>query len=352
MPLEGAFSGQLPAKPAPTPAPARAWCGPVLQAADLGEATEQSLLCAAGKQALVLPFGSFDPAKEPVVLVHGINGDPEDMQQLAEKLQAAGKQVFVVLYHDQSELTHKSGAALATALSELRANYYAAGTPLDIVAHSMGGIVSRAALNYLQDPGWMQEAPGLASAPRAGFGPVRLRTLDTPWDGFAAEPPGMKFLGPIIEFFMSLFGARGACDMRATSDMFDHLYTPCLEGVDVRNTAARQPDVQDGIRALPDLSQKELAEVAKCLLDGVAPSSPRARNMACALRQDSRCEQLVVQVKQQLAGATDPATCAQALVGAYESVMPRYVGTHLGVIRGSTGDGGPLVDDVVHELCS
>lgn len=337
--MDGAFTGVTSQR---VRQPDRPWSGPVVDASSLGEENERRILRAAGRECVIAAYGDFDPNRPPVVLVHGIDGSPEDLNDIAARLQREGKQVLIAFYRDRGRATHESGQDLARELARVRQAHYRPGTRLDMVAHSMGGIVTRAALNELANPAWMGEANDATANPRAGFGEVNVRTVDTPWDGFGNEPE-IPVLGPIIravtKFFMTLFGWRGAFDMRGNSDMFQHLYEQRLDGVSIENTAARQPGEQDDIRALPDLDDEELDQIWRFLVAGTPPESHRARNMAGALRQDARFAELRRAAR--ASGARDAAARRTALRSTYDRVMPRITGSHTSVLH----DRG-LIDDL------
>jgi pimeloyl-ACP methyl ester carboxylesterase len=347
QPMRGAFSGQTSQIRAPQPAVA--WSGPRVDAATLGEGTEQRILRTAGRDCVIAAFSDFRVDRPPVVLVHGINGSADDLTELAERLQRQGKQVLIAFYSDRRNATHESGQALAQELVRIREAHYRPGTHLDIVAHSMGGVVTRAALNELQNPAWMGETTDASANPRAGFGDMRVRTVDTPWDGFD-HAPEIPILGPIVraltKLFMTLFGWLGAFEMQGNSRMFQKLYDQPLDRVGFRNYAARQPGPQDRIRALPDLDAEELDQVAWFVAHGQRPTSHRARNMALALAQDNRFARLRRELR--AANAAGPAAQRENLVSTYERVMPRFVGSHTSVLR--DGDGFDLVDRIVADL--
>lgn len=85
-----------------------------------------------------------DPAKPPVVLVHGIDGSADDMSRLARALRADGREVFT------PSLTPNNGRAPLEELSAQLETYIEAHLPgrqFDLIGYSMGGLVTR---HYLQ----------------------------------------------------------------------------------------------------------------------------------------------------------------------------------------------------------
>ncbi len=173
--------------------------GRILQAGDLSAAGEDAIVAANGGRGVLMPYGRFDPAAEPVILVHGRHSSPDELQRLiARYADDPGVQVYVFMYDDSREL-RASGEDLARSLEELRARHLTDSSPdVRIIAHSQGGILVRAALNDLTQPGWATEGAarraGDGTSPPIGsvgsFGRIDVLTLDTPWHGFT--PGGMS----------------------------------------------------------------------------------------------------------------------------------------------------------------
>jgi triacylglycerol lipase len=85
-----------------------------------------------------------DPAKPPVVIVHGIDGSARDMSRLARALRATGREVFT------PSLTPNDGSASLEDLSAQLATFLDTHLPertFDLIGYSMGGVVTR---HYLQ----------------------------------------------------------------------------------------------------------------------------------------------------------------------------------------------------------
>lgn len=337
-PLAGAMGGEA----IRTSAAERPWRGPVVGIDALHEARERALLDGAGRSVVLAALEDFDARKPPVVLVHGIAGSADDLRDLAARLRAAGRQVLIAFYDDKGTRVPANGAALAAELAAVRARHYAEGRPLDIVGYSMGGIVTRCALNTLEDPQWLDAGAAGAAVPRAGFGRVRVLTIDTPWEG-GGGPDLPPVLRDIVQFFMGLFGGLGAFDMMSHSKMFEHLYEVPLHGVELQNHAAREDGDPDSIRSIPDLHHHELAVLARFVAQGVLPRAGRVSNIARGLAQDERFAALRERYL-----ASDQT--AEALVQAYEATMPRFRGDHVSVLSDGPGE-ADLIDHIVRALC-
>ena len=86
----------------------------------------------------------YDPGRIPVLFVHGILGSPQDVRPLIESLDRERFQAWFFSYPSGLRLEILSGF-LAEAVRELGVTFDL--TRLYVVAHSMGGLVSRAFIN-------------------------------------------------------------------------------------------------------------------------------------------------------------------------------------------------------------
>lgn len=89
---------------------------------------------------------NFDPNRRSVLLVHGLESGPEAMQRLRAACEATGVQVLVFDYPNDGPVSW-SGEHLAVQLRRLSSLY--PEFQVAIIAHSLGGLVARAAL---EDP--------------------------------------------------------------------------------------------------------------------------------------------------------------------------------------------------------
>jgi len=141
----------------------------------------------------------FDPKKIPVLFVHGINGSPQDFRSMIERLDKSRFQAWFVSYPSGMRLSWLA-RALFQFLEVLHRQY--AFEELHLVAHSMGGLVSRGSLNLCVQTGSCQYLRSYT-------------TLSTPWNGVASAQSGVRFapsvvpvwhdLGPDSEYVTTLF---------------------------------------------------------------------------------------------------------------------------------------------------
>lgn len=134
-----------------------------------------------------VPFGIFfmeeyEPAKTPVLFVHGINGSPLVFKKLIENLDHTRFQPWLAYYPSGLKLDLIADY-LYGLLTELHVLYDF--KPIPVVAHSMGGLVSRALINLHTK----KSDPLLFD---------RLITISTPWAGHGAAAMGLKYAPAII----------------------------------------------------------------------------------------------------------------------------------------------------------
>jgi len=93
-----------------------------------------------------LHLQAFDPRRPLVLLIHGVDSDSDMWGSLTGLLAGDGRQVATFNYPSDGPIDEDS-ARLAAALIDLRHSY--PGLRLDIIAHSMGGLVAR---DYIEGP--------------------------------------------------------------------------------------------------------------------------------------------------------------------------------------------------------
>ncbi|MDM0020143.1 esterase/lipase family protein [Variovorax saccharolyticus] len=124
---------------------------------------------AEGRSGLFL-LEPYDPQRIPVIFVHGIGGSPRDWAHVIDKLDRTRFQPWVFFYPSGVSIG-LSALLLNNALDELH-HRHGFATSI-VVAHSMGGLVVRGALNIVLREG---RTP-----------PVHhVVTISTPWLGHAA----------------------------------------------------------------------------------------------------------------------------------------------------------------------
>lgn len=162
----------------------------------LDEAAEKALMTSRDGHGVIAPYRSYDRDAEPWVLVHGIHDAPSTLRGLAEKIAATrNRQVFFFFYDDAGRYLDRTGDDLARGLAEIAES---TKLPIRLIAHSMGGVVARAAMNSLVKPDWMPTHSAVNNEPLRGaeeavrlenskanlFQRLDLVAIDTPWHGF------------------------------------------------------------------------------------------------------------------------------------------------------------------------
>lgn len=273
------------------------------------------------KHAALLAIGGFDPKREPLVLIHGIFGSPADLQPVVDRLRGDRYQIFVLAYADFTRKTSLNGLDFAEELSAL-SRRLGPGRPMTIAAHSMGGIVTRAALNSLAKSG-----EGKA------WSRIRAVCVDTPWHGFPG--PGGE---------MTLPGAFD--DMRAKSAMYADglLSTPVADNVEIELVFA-----QEGTAAF-DYTEGPIAALPAKLANYYSTDAPvsgdlRLVNFWKALIWSSGYGGL----QQELRAAAEKGPLSEQFVkDALLRRYPRFPGDHTGVL--SAKGPGSLLEHLAAEL--
>jgi len=143
----------------------------------------------------------YDPAKIPVLFVHGVGGTPRNFDRLIDSLDRSRFQPWVYYYPSGAKL-EASSALLTQLFVRLRQQYRF--DKAAVVAHSMGGLVSREFV--LQDfehsaadvvRTYVTIASPLGGMESAGKGVERSPVVVASWHGLA---PGSRFLDGLFYF--------------------------------------------------------------------------------------------------------------------------------------------------------
>ncbi len=120
----------------------------------------------------------YDPSRIPVLFVYGIGGTPQDWHYFIPHFDRKRYQVWFFHYPSGMRLP-RVARAMATGLELLRERY--GFRQCDVVAHSMGGLVSRAAIDD--------------TVQLAGFDFIpKFVSISTPWGGHQAAESGIRRL--------------------------------------------------------------------------------------------------------------------------------------------------------------
>lgn len=130
----------------------------------------------------------YDPGKTPVLFVHGINGSPRSFAMLAGSLDRSRFQPWVFYYPSGFELS-AMGDGMFGLLSELHHRY--GFNDLHIVAHSMGGLVSR---GYLKTCAGTDTCRYLRS----------FISISSPFGGHEAARSGVDYAPAVIPVWRSM----------------------------------------------------------------------------------------------------------------------------------------------------
>jgi pimeloyl-ACP methyl ester carboxylesterase len=148
----------------------------------------------------------YDPGRIPVVFVYGIGGSPQDWSYFMENFDRKKYQLWFYHYPSGMRLDRVSGV-LALGLRTLKQRH--GFTKCYVVAHSMGGLVSRTAIC------------DAVTAEGTNFVP-KFVSISTPWGGHKAAASGIRYLKKPVPSWL---------DVNPGSDFLLHLYaTPLPKG--------------------------------------------------------------------------------------------------------------------------
>ena len=154
-----------------------------------------------------IPFGLFllqkyDPNKKIVLFVHGISGTPTQFSYLIEKMDKSKFQALVAFYPSGFKL-QKLGDYLNVLLMKLQTKLHF--NKISIVAHSMGGLVSKSIINnQIKSSNLIVD---------------RFISISTPWGGHKAANFGVKYTPVVLPVWT---------DMAQGSDFIKDIYKTTL----------------------------------------------------------------------------------------------------------------------------
>lgn len=183
----------------------------------LDEVAEREILEGVRKPGKLVSLAEGDASQPLALTIHGINGDPEDVQPFIDDAARAGQTTLTFCYDDQYRRLTQSSKELATQLgSYIDEN---PNRPLEISAHSMGSRVVLAALEQLRDEGRLNMPVELrmVAPPLGGYGSANLARLAPRFIGerIAGVQPG-KDMGTWSRFQHDLEALKLPENVRVT----------------------------------------------------------------------------------------------------------------------------------------
>ncbi len=157
------------------------------------------------------PPVAVDTSLSPAVLVHGLDGTGADMARVGRALRAKGREVLAI------DLVPSDGRPPLEELSAqlnsfIDSNVPPERRPLDLIAHSMGGLVCR---HYVQARGGAEHTRSLITlaTPHRGTWLARMRRGE-----------GVRQMRPGSDFLSELNSPEGHAELANIS--FTSLWTP------------------------------------------------------------------------------------------------------------------------------
>lgn len=219
----------------------------------------------------------YDPARIPVVFVHGAGGGPRNFESLIGRLDRTRYQPWVFHYASAASI-QLSAAFLDRALQELQDRHRPAR--LYLVAHSMGGLVSRR---------MMLDRTGSGRP----LGIDRFVTLATPWLGNAGAAMGVRMSPVVVDMWR---------DMDPGGDLITHLFDRRLPAsvcvgllFGYAGNNRLMPQTNDGTVTIESVLRPEAQEEARFVRgfnvshDGIRSDEDAARALWLLLSDDGPC---------------------------------------------------------------
>lgn len=151
--------------------------------------------------------GPYDPKRIPILFVYGIGGSPQDWLYFIDHFDRKHYQLWFYHYPSGLRLDRVSGV-MAAGLRTLKQRH--GFSKCYVVAHSMGGLVSRTAItSAVADEG-------------VNFIP-KFVSISTPWGGHEAAESGVRYLKKPVPSWL---------DMLPGSDFLLKMYATPLPGHD------------------------------------------------------------------------------------------------------------------------
>lgn len=321
----------------------RTFLGDIAFPEQLDEATERSLVGARDGHGLLVPYLKHDSSAEPWILVHGIHDAPSTLRVLADKiLEKNDRQVFLFLYDDSSRYLDRTGDDLARALAEIAK---ATLRPVRIVAHSMGGIVARAAMNSLVEPNWMPTQSALNNEPLRGaeeamalglrlpepmahlFRRLDMIAIDTPWHGFTDVDVEVRNK---MERQMSYVDVVASSTLLRTLTQVDLPAHFSINQIEADNEAGGKP--QDKVVSLGEIDDEAFDALVRYFSgkESMLAAHRRLENQIRALEDEADGPALIATLKREAsAGRLDRKKYLELTANA----VPRLSGCHVSILE-------------------
>ncbi|MDH5426782.1 MAG: alpha/beta hydrolase [Nitrospirota bacterium] len=133
----------------------------------------------------------FDPQKIPVVFVHGAGGNPSEWSSLIDHLDRTRYQPWVFYYPSGLRL-NLCAEFLVKTLRKVLVGNTLNNEKIVVIAHSMGGLVSRSLVNMIVEKDVEQKIR------------VLFLTISTPWGGHEAAQMGVDYAPAVIPSWIDM----------------------------------------------------------------------------------------------------------------------------------------------------
>ena len=195
----------------------------------------------------------YDPDKTPVLFVHGILDSPRTFQPLIERIDPSKYQVWVYSYPSGLRLSFLAGGMYRFLEILHRRHRF---DDLHVIAHSMGGLVSRGGINRCSEE-------NICSYLRS------YTTISVPWSGVPSAATGVRRAPAVVPVWLDLDPASDYVTTLFDTPMPNEVPYQLLFGF--RRSSFFGSDSSDGVISLSSqlrLAAQEQAQLLRGLDEG------------------------------------------------------------------------------------
>ncbi|WP_413558647.1 lipase family alpha/beta hydrolase [Bdellovibrio sp. HCB209] len=257
-----------------------------------------------------------DSDGDPLIFIHGRKGSIKNFSQLlANTPKLVDYQMYYFAYDDLHRSLKRSAQDLAKSIMKLDQ------PRITLIAHSMGGLIAREALNYLAKANLGENLPE-----------IRVISIDSPWQGGTSV--GCDRKGTNLDNMVEVFLPAALTDMRSCSDFFQGLFAVSWP----QNFKMELYFAQHGTQAL-DHSEAPLNKLPEKIANLFAKSTPMTgslyeMNFWNAISTASQYPAFVVELSAIHERSKITARDVKRLL---EKYYPRFPGDHASVLSAHPG---------------
>lgn len=301
----------------------------VCAASELKEISDLNQIKIENKKADLYSFSPSNSKdkKKVLIFIHGLKGHPKDFEYMINQVKDSNYKIYIYAYDSFNTRATVNGKQLADVLYKNFKEDLKEKDKVLVIAHSLGGIVTRHALNELMKLDYKDDN---------NFSSIQTFSIDTPWHGFK----GLSDHG-IEKYIMNVVSIgipNGFLDMRAEADCFledeskkkkSFLSVPLPPSYSMEMVFAKQ-----GHNAL-DYTESYLKDLPGKILknyqdDTPVTGNPQELNFWRALKSSNQFHEFSLSLRK---AKDEKKLDEQFVINSLEKYFPRFNGDHNGVLN-------------------